>query len=139
MPRIEIPTTVTFYVQWILHPFATPQVPKQKSANSKWALAQTKKILDDNFVDSEDVKIAILFNGAVRLEIANPDMESKDGKEFWEEVLDLLKKSKDIESISVDVNNDISDKIAANLADRVLPPWFKGYQGYGNVTLIYHQ
>ena len=139
MPKIETPTSVTLYVQWILHPFATPQVAEQKSANSKWALAQTKKILDDNFIDSEGVRVATQFNGQVRLEIFNPEMETNEGKEFWEDVLDIIKKAQDIESISVYVNNDISDKIAANLADRVQRPWHRGYQGPGRITLIYHK
>ena len=139
MPKIETPTSVTLYVQWILHPFAYPQVTAQKSANSKWALARTQKILEDNFIDSEDINIAAQFNGKVRLEIVNPGIETKPGKEFCEEVVDLLKQSKEIESISIDVNNDISDKLAAKLADRVHYPWLRGYQGHGNISLIYHK
>ena len=79
MAKIEIPTSVTLYVQWVLHPFEKPQVAEQKSANSKWALAQIKELLGANSIDSNEVKIAIQFNGKVLLEIANPNMEVKDG------------------------------------------------------------
>lgn len=73
------------------------------------------------------------------MEIVNPDMEVKEGKEFWEVVLESLKQSSKIESISIYVNNDISEKIAINLADRVPRPWHQGYQGQNTTTLIYHQ
>lgn len=139
MPNIEIPTSVTLYVQWGLHPFEKPQVVEHKSANSKWALAQTKELLEANSIDSNDVKIAVQFNGKVLMEIVNPDMEVKERKEFWEVVLESLKQSSKIESISIYVNNDISEKIAINLADRVPRPWHQGYQGQNTTTLIYHQ
>lgn len=139
MTKVEVPTSVTLYVQWVLHPFDKPQVSEQKSANSKWALAQTKELLGANSIDSNEVKIAIQFNGKVLLEIANPDMEVKDGKEFWEVVLELLTQSSKIESISVYVNNDTSEKIATNLADRVPRPWHQEYQGHDSTTIIYHK
>ena len=139
MPKIEIPTSVTLNVQWVLHPFEKPQVAEQKSANSKWALAQTKELLETNSIDSNDVIIAVQYNGIMLLEIVNPDMKIKDGKEFWEVVLESLKKSPEIESISVYVNNDTSEKIATNLADRVPHPWHQGYQGHNATTIIYHQ
>lgn len=139
MTKIEVPTSVTLYVEWMLHPFEKPQAAEQKSANSKWALAQTKELLKANSIDSDDVKIAVQFNGKVLVEIVNPDMNIKEGKEFWEEVIELLKKSNKIESVSVYVNNDTSDKIASNLADRVPLPWHQGYQGYNTSTLIYHK
>ena len=139
MAKIEIPTSVTLYVQWVLHPFEKPQVAEQKSANSKWALAQIKEFLGANSIDSNEVKIAIQFNGKVLLEIANPNMEVKDGKEFWEVVLELLTQSSKIESISVYVNNDTSEKIAINLADRVPRPYHQGYQGHDTTTIIYHK
>lgn len=139
MAKIEIPTSVTLYVQWVLHPFEKPQVAEQKSANSKWALAKIKELLGANSIDSNEVKIAIQFNGKVLLEIANPNMEVKDGKEFWEVVLELLTQSSKIESISVYVNNDTSEKIAINLADRVPRPYHQGYQGHDTTTIIYHK
>lgn len=139
MPKIKTPTSVTLYVQWNLHPFAKPQVADQRSANSKWALAQTKELLGENSIDSDEVKIAVQFNGKILLEIVNPDMKIKDGKEFWEVMLELLKKSPEIESICVYVNNDTSEKIAINLADRVPRPWHQGYQGHDATTIIYHQ
>ena len=139
MTKVEIPTSVTLYIQWVLHPFEKPQVAEQKSANSQWALAQTKKLLNANSIDSDDVKIAVQFNGKVLVEIVNPEIENKEGKEFWEEVMECLKKSDKIESVSVYVNNDISDKIATNLADQVPLPWHQGYQGYNTTTLIYHK
>lgn len=139
MTKIEVPTSVTFYVQWILHPFSNPYMAEQKSANSKWALAQTKDLFELNSIDLDDVKIAIQFNGKVLLEIVNPDMEVKEGKEFWEVVLESLKKSSNIESISVYVNNDISEKIATNLADLVCRPWHQGYQGHDATTIIHHK
>lgn len=139
MTKVEVPKSATLYVQWVLHPFDKPQVTGQKSANSKWALTQTKELLKANSIDPDDVKIAIQFNGKVLLEIVNPDMEVKEGKEFWEEVLESLKQSSRIESISVYVNNDISEKIAINLADRVPRPWHQGYQGHDTTTIIYHK
>lgn len=112
---------------------------EQKSANSKWALAQTKELLEANSIDSNGVKIAVQFNGKVLMEIVNPDMEVKERKEFWEIVLESLKNSPKIESISVYVNNDTSEKIATNLADLVSRPWHQGYQGQNTTTLIYHK
>lgn len=139
MPKIEVSTSVTLYVQWVLHPFENPKVTEQKLANSKWALAQTKELLGANSIDPNEVKIAVQFNGKVFLEIVNPEMKVKEGKEFWEVVLKSLKKSSKIESISVYVCNDTSEKIAINLADRVPLPWHQGYQGQNTTTLIYHQ
>lgn len=139
MAKVEVPTSVTLYVQWELHPFEKQQVAQQKSANSKWVLAQTKELLEANSIDSNCVKIAVQFNGKVLLEIINPDMEIKEGKEFWEVVLESLKQSSKIESISVYVNNEASEKIATNLADRVSRPWHQGYQGQNTTTLIYHK
>ena len=139
MTKVEVPTSVTLYIQWVLHPFEKPQMAEQKSANSKWALAQTKELLEVNSIDSNGVKIAVQFNGKVLLEIVNPDMEIKEGKKFWEVVLESLKQSSKIESISVYVNNKASEKIATNLADRVSRRWHQGYQGQSTTTLIYHQ
>lgn len=139
MTKVEVPTSVSLYVQWVLHPFERPQVAQQKSANSKWALAQTKELLKANSIGSDDIKIAVQFNGKVLVEIVKPDKVIKDGKEFWAEVLDFLKESINIVSVSVYVNNEISDKIASNLADRVPLPWHQGYQGYNTTTLIYHK
>lgn len=139
MTKVEVPTSVTLYVQWVLHPFEKPQVAEQKSANSKWALAQTKELLEANSIDSNGVNIAVQFNGKVLLEIVNPDMEIKEGKEFWEVVLESLKQSSKIESISVYVNNEASEKIATNLADRVPRPWHQEYQGHDSTTIIYHK
>ena len=139
MTKVEVPTSVTFYVQWVLHPFEQPQVAEQKSANSKWALSQTKELLKASSIDSDDVKIAIQFNGMMLLEIVNPEVEIEEGKEFWEVVLESLKQSPKIESISVYVNNDISEKIAINFGDRVARPWHRGYQGHDTTTIIYHK
>ena len=85
------------------------------------------------------MKLAVQFNGKVVLEIANPEMEVEEGKELWAVVLESLKKSPKIDSISVFVNNDTSEKIAINLADRVSRPWQQGYQGHNATTIIYHQ
>ena len=139
MEKVEVPTSVTLYVQWVLHPFDKPQVSEHKSANSKWALAQTKELLKTNFIDLDNVKIAKQFNGMVLLEIVNPDLTVKEGKEFWSVVLESLKKSPKIESISILVCNDTSEKIATNLADRVSRPWHQGYQGHNATTIIYHK
>ena len=139
MAKVEIPTSVTLYVQWVLHPFEKPQTAEQKSTNSKWALDQTKELLEANSIDSNDVKISVPFNTKVLLEILNPDIEVIEGKEFWEVVLESLKQSSKIESISVYVNNDASEKIATNLADRVPRPWHHGYHGYDTTTIIYHK
>lgn len=139
MPKIETPTSVTLYVQWVLHPFEKPQVSAQKSANSKWALAQTKELLEANFMEADDVKLAVQFNGKILLEIIDPEKKVNDGDEFWQEVLAILTKSNEIESIYVYVNNDTSEKIACNLADRVIRPWHQGYQGYNTTTLIFHR
>lgn len=139
MPKIETPTSVTLHVQWILHPIERPQAAEQKSANSKWALAQTKELLKANSIDPNEVRITVQFNGKVLLEIVNPDIKVKEGKEFWEVILESLKKSPKIESISVHVSNDTSEKIATVLADRVPSPWYQGYQGQNTITLIYHK
>lgn len=139
MTKVEVPTSVTLYVQWELHPFESPQVAEQESANSKWALSQTKELLKAHSINSDYVKIAIQCNGKVLVKIGGPEIDNKEGKEFWEEVIELLQKSNKIESISVYVNNETSDKIASNLADRVPRPWHQGYQGYNTTTLIYHK
>lgn len=139
MIKVEVPTSVTLYVQWVLHPFEKPQMAAQKSANSKWALVQTKELLEVNSIDYGDVKIAVQFNGKVILEIQDPEMKGKYGNDFWEEVLSILTKSNEIESISIYVNNDTSEKIASNLADKVNRPWHQGYQGQNKTTLIYHK
>lgn len=139
MPKIENPTSVTLYVQWVLRPFEKPQMAKQKSANSKWALNQTKELLEANSIDSSDVKIAVQFNGEVLIDINDPNMKVKEGKEFWEEVIESLQKSNNVETVSIHVNNDTSERIASNLADRVPFPWHQGYQGYNKTTLIYHK
>lgn len=127
------------YVQWVLHPFENPQVAEQKTANSKWALAQTKELLKTNSIDSDDVKLAVQFNGKVRLEIVDPEKKVNDGDEFWKDILDILTRSNNIESIYVYVNNETSEKIACNLADRVTRPWHQGFQGHNTTTLIYHK
>ncbi len=138
MSKIEVPKSVTLYVQWVRYPFPTPHVAELKSANSKWALNKTKELLAANSIDTADVKLAVQFNEQILLEIIEPSIV-EDGKEFWETVLALLKNSKDIESISIYVNNETSEKIATNLADRVPRPWHIGYQGYNTTTLIYHK
>ncbi|MBD5205027.1 MAG: hypothetical protein HDS84_01425 [Bacteroidales bacterium] len=138
MAKVEVPTSVTLYVQWVLYPFDNPQVAEQKSANSNWALTQTKELLRANSIDSDEVRIAVQLNGKVRLEIVNPNVEVKEGKEFWEVMLESLTKSSNIESISVYVNNDVSEKIATNLVDRVPRHWNQEYQGHNAATLIYH-
>lgn len=130
---------MTLYIQWILHPFEKPQGPEQKSANSKWAIAQTKELLEANFIQADDVKLAVQFNGKVFLEIADPEKKVNNGDEYWKAVLTILTRSNNIESISVYVNNDISEKIACNLAERVARPWHQGYQGYNTTTIIFHR
>lgn len=139
MTKVEIPTSVTLYVQWMLHPFERPQTAEQKSANSKWAFVQTKELLKANSIDSDEVKPAIQINGKVQLEIVNPGRKVKGRKEFWEVVIESLITSPKIESISVYVCNDTSEKIAINLADRVPSPWHQGYQGHNTTTIIYHK
>lgn len=139
MMEITTPTSVTLYVQWIPHPFPTPHTAEQKSRNSKWALDKTKELLTVNSIDSANVKLAKQFNGLVLLEILDPSVKDEEGKEFWETVLDLMISSKEVESISIYVCNDTSEKIAAKLADRVPTPWHTGYNGYNEFTKIYHR
>lgn len=139
MPKIEVPTSAKIYVQWILHPFPTPHVAEHKSSNSKWALAQTKDLLKTNCIDSDKLTLAMQCNGKILLEIMTPGSKLENGEEFWAVVFNILKKSNNVESISIFVNNEISDKIASNLADRVPLPWRQGYQGYNTTTLIYHK
>lgn len=139
MPKIEVPTSVTYYVQWVLHPFATPQIAGQKSANSKSALAQTKELLKANSIGVNEVKLTNQFNGMVRLEVVDPCMKDENQKEIWTKILDLLIKSNNVETISVLVNNDKSEMIACNFADQVQQPWHQGYQGHNTTTLIYHK
>lgn len=139
MMEITTPTSVTLYVQWIPHPFPTPHTAEQKSRNSKWALDKTKELLTVNSIDSANVKLAKQFNGLVLLEILDPSVKDEEGKEFWETVLDLMISSKEVESISIYVCNDTSEKIAVKLADRVPTPWHTGYNGYNEFTKIYHR
>lgn len=139
MPKIEVPLSVTFCVQWTLHPFATPQIAEQKSANSKWALAKTKELLESNSIGHDEVRIASKYNGMVSLEIVNPCLKEDNGNEQWAIILNALKKSNDVETISVFVNNDKSEMIACKFADYVQRPWHQGYHGYNKTTLIYHK
>lgn len=138
MPKIENSTSVNLYVQCVFCPFASPQITQQKIANSKWALARIKEILTTNSVDLSDVILIVQDNGLILLKILKPDVHVENEKEFWEYVLSILKQSSDIISISILVNNDMSEKIALNLADRVPTPWHSGYKGYYTTTTIYH-
>lgn len=138
MPKIENSTSVTLYIQCISHTVANPQIPQHRIANSKWALARIKEILMANSVDFNDVKLIVQDSGLVLLEILEPDLHVENAKEFWEYILSILKQSSDIVSISILVNNDMSEKIALNLADRVPTPWHSGYKGYYTTTTIYH-
>lgn len=140
--KVEEPTTVTLYVQWILHPFKTPQTPQQQRENSKWTLEKTKELLEAESINEDDVKLVIRQNGLIWVKILYPNFQIEENgstKEFWEKVLTILEKSNDVVSIGVYVDNDTSEKIAINLADRVSRPWHTGYQGHDNLTLIYHK
>lgn len=140
--KVEEPTTVTLYVQWILHPFKTPQTPHQQKENSKWALRKTKELLNSDSIDEDDARLVIKQNGLIWVEILFPNMQIEDNgstEDFWKKVLTILEKSNEVESIGVYVNNDTSEKIAVNLADRVSYPWHTGFQGSDNLTLIYHK
>lgn len=140
--KVEEPTSVTLYVQWILHPFKTPQTPQQQRENSKWALEKTKELLEAESINEDDVKLVIRQNGLIGVKILYPNFQIEENgstKEFWEKVLTILEKSNDVVSIGVYVNNDTSEKIAVNLADRVSYPWHTGFQGSDNLTLIYHK
>lgn len=139
MPKIEVPTSVTLYVQWTLLPFPNPRVSQHDSTNSKWAIAETKKLLKENSIDERDVKVAVQNNGKILIKIHHPEKQVEHGKELWEYVLSFLKKTNDIVSISIFVNNDISERIAINLSETVNHPWHKGYQGFNSTTLIYHK
>lgn len=139
MPKIETPTSVRLYVQWILHPFQNPKVPEQESENSKWAFEQAKKFLNEYYIDKEEVQLILGHNGLTLMDIQVSEKELASGREFWEYFLSILKTCENIESISVYVNNDMSEKIAANLSDQVLSPWQTGYRGYDTTTLIYHK
>ena len=139
MPKIEVPASVPLYVQWRLHPFPTPNIREHSYANSKWALAEAKKLLEENAINERDVKLSVQYNGIVLMEILQPEVLVEDGKEMWDYVLSFLEKSNDIVSISILVNNDITSNIASNLADRVPRPWYTGYRGSNSNTLIYHK
>lgn len=123
----------------MLHPFPNPQVPEHSTTNSKWAVVQAKKLLEENSINESNVKVVVQNNGMVLMEILQPEILAENGKEMWEYVLSFLKKSNDIVSISIFVNNEISEMIAMNFADRVPRHWHKGYQGYNSNTLIYHK
>ncbi len=130
---------MTLYAQWVLYPFSSPQTSQQKSANSKWALAKAKEALTSNSIDANGLKLILQYNGEILIEVFHPGLKDGKGKEFWEDVLSALKKSEGLVSISVYVNNDISEKIAINLAERVPHPWHIEYQGRNSNTLIYHK
>lgn len=140
--KVEEPTRVTLYVQWILHPHKMPQIPQQEKENSKWALEKTKELLKSESIDEDDVKLIIKQNGLIWVEILFPNLQIEENgstKEFWEKVLAILEKSNDVVSIGVYVDNDTSEKIAVNHADRVPCPWHTGYMRHNNLTIIYHK
>lgn len=139
MPKIEKPNFLTIYVQWTLFPFSTPHTPEQKSANSKWAVCETSKILRLILDQFPDIKIIQKYNGKVQLNINIPEALYSNGKTLWESILTELQNSEGVEYITVDVNNDTSEQIAANLADTVNYPWHTGYQGIHKETIIYHK
>lgn len=139
MPKIEKPTFLTMYIQWTRYPFSTPNNPEQKSANSKWAVCETSKIMKLILVQFPDIKIIQKYNGKVQLNIPNPEALCSNSKTLWEFILTELQNSVKVEYITIDVNNDTSEKIAVNLADTVNHPWHTGYQGLNKETIIYHK
>lgn len=116
-----------------------PQTPKQKSANSKWAVSETTKMLEIMIEQFPDIKIILKNNGKVQLNIPDPEAKSTNDITLWEAVISKLQEAEQVEYITVDVNNDISEKIAINKADYVHSHWNTGYQGFHKETIIYHK
>ena len=85
-----------------------------------------------------EVKVIPDFENLATLHVSNPQL-SIDGKERWETLLLHLTDCKFIESVSMYVNDDVSEKIAVNLADKIPMPWHEGYLGQNQYTLIYHK
>ena len=139
MPKIEEPSGLTFNVQWDLLAFPNPKNVEHKAANSKKALSETKKCLQNVTKIHSDVKIISGYNGMVKIIIESPESQVSEKTELWEEIFNILVLEKEVQHITVDVNNDISEKVAINKADLVMMPWHTGYQGKGKETLIYHK
>ena len=88
--------------------------------------------------DVTEVKVIPDFENFATLQLSNPQLVI-GGKEQWEMLLLHLTDCEFIESVSVYVNDELSEKIAANLADKVPFPWHEGYRGKNQNTLIYHK
>lgn len=84
------------------------------------------------------VNVIAEFDNQVSLHISDPE-KINDEKELWEELLEHLKNCEFVESVSVYVNEDLSEKIAINLAGTVRTPWNECYHGHNQYTLIYHK
>lgn len=139
MPKIEETTSLTLYAQWKLYPFPAPQIPEQKSANSKWAVSETTKTLEIIIEQFQNIKIIQKHNGKVQLNIPDPEAKLTNDISLWEAVISNLQKAEQVEYITVDVNNDISERIAINKADYIRTLWNAGYQGFHKETIIYHK
>lgn len=139
MPIVEDPKSLSLFVQWKLHPYESPYNEEQKKKNTEYAVNKTKGILRviPNF--SELLKIIHKHNGIVYLILDEPEHLIEDECVLWKKVFDLLRAEDEVTAIHVYVNNDISEDIALNYADRVSLPWHQGYQGKENKTLIYHK
>ncbi len=139
MPKIEDSSDLILFVQWELLAFPKPQIYEQKRENTKRAVAETKKVLNAVIQQFPEIKIVSKDNGKVQLNIPDPEALCDDDISLYEEILDLLHNSEKVVFITVDVNNDISEKIATNKADYVQEPWHSGYQGMNQETIIYHK
>lgn len=134
---VETPTSLTLYVQWETHSRANPVNRGLNRENDKWALSEAKVLLSDILAEFDDIKLVTKYGGATELIIPQPSIQYNGI--LWKNILDLLMSSQNVLSISVYVNNDISEMIACNYADTVSRLYWEGYQGQGKFTLIYHK
>ncbi len=139
MPKIEDNSDLILFVQWELLAFPKPQISEHKRENTKIAVAEAKKVLSDVIQQFPDIKIVGRDNGKVQLIIPDPEAACDNGISLYEDILDLLHNSENVVFITVDVNNDISEKIATNKADYVPKPWHSGYKGMNHETVIHHK
>ena len=121
--------------------FRLKLLPHNTAYNEHQAIAMKKQNgnrLKKYLENVAEVKVIPDFENLATLHVSNPQL-TIDGKERWETLLLHLTDCEFIESVSVYVNDDLSEKIAVNLADKIPMPWHEGYRGQNQYTLIYHK
>ena len=132
MSKISEPIGLTLFVQWELYPFPNPQVSEHKKANKQWALQQTENALTD-ILGECDIQLGGRSNSMVQIVIDEPESKWKN-MDLSEAIIKILEKSNSVLSISIYVNNDISEKIAINMSEHCAGI---EYRGTNQETIIY--